>query len=79
MNNLEKVLAEYHKYLMLRKLGRKEHAPYLAGVGYHISAYSLINKWWSNQPCAGLSTPDYGQPVFVSIGWGLAYVRHPTA
>jgi hypothetical protein len=29
MNKLEKVLAEYHKYLMLRKLVKKEHAPYL--------------------------------------------------
>ena len=29
MNNLEKVLAEYHKYLTLRKLAKAEHAPYL--------------------------------------------------
>ncbi len=29
MNNLEKVLAEYHKYLMLRKLAKAEHVPYL--------------------------------------------------
>ncbi len=29
MNNLEKVLDEYHKYLMDRKLCKAEHAPYL--------------------------------------------------
>ena len=29
MNNLEKVLAEYHKYLMLRKLAKADHVPYL--------------------------------------------------
>ena len=29
MNNLEKVLAAYHKYLMLRKLAKAEHVPYL--------------------------------------------------
>ena len=31
MNNLEKLLAEYHKYLMLRKLAKAEHVPYLVG------------------------------------------------
>ena len=31
MNNLEKLLAEYHKYLMDRKLAKAEHAPYLVG------------------------------------------------
>ena len=29
MNKLEKVLADYHKYLMDRKLAIAEHAPYL--------------------------------------------------
>ena len=29
MNNLEKILDEYHKYLILRKLAKKEHVPYL--------------------------------------------------
>ena len=29
MNKLEKVLAEYHKYLTLRKLAKAEQVPYL--------------------------------------------------
>ena len=29
MNNLEKILDEYHKYLILRKLAKEEHVPYL--------------------------------------------------
>jgi len=29
MNKLEKVLAEYHKYLTRRQLANKAHAPYL--------------------------------------------------
>ncbi|MDP6544541.1 MAG: hypothetical protein QGH60_11155 [Phycisphaerae bacterium] len=29
MNKLEKVLAEYHNYLMSRKLAKVEHVPYL--------------------------------------------------
>ena len=29
MNKLEKVLDEYHKYLMRHKLARKAHIPYL--------------------------------------------------
>ena len=29
MNDLGKVLAEYHKYLILRKLAKAEHVPYL--------------------------------------------------
>ena len=31
MSKLDKVLDEYHKYLMLRKLCKEEHAPYLVG------------------------------------------------
>ena len=31
MNKLDKILEKYHKYLMLRKLAKKEHAPYLVG------------------------------------------------
>ena len=29
MNNLDKILDEYHNYLMDRKLAKKEHTPYL--------------------------------------------------
>ena len=31
MNKLDKILEEYHKYLMLRKLAKAEHVPYLVG------------------------------------------------
>jgi hypothetical protein len=31
MNNLDKILDEYHKYLLHRKLARVEHVPYLTG------------------------------------------------
>ena len=29
MNKLENILDEYHKYLILRKLAKTEHVPYL--------------------------------------------------
>ena len=37
MNNLENVLAEYHKYLMLRKLAKAEHAGIPRSVGQGVS------------------------------------------
>jgi hypothetical protein len=64
MNKLENILDEFHKYLMLRKLAKTEHVPYLVRWVKEFLQFArdktATNSRRLSRSCAGSFAADYG-------------------